>query len=641
MQENLNVYFIGNINYTEFKSSTIDECYNYLKNKSLISLDIETTHKFGGQYRGEGLNPYLSKIVMLQIGDLNRQYVIDYRVIDVNKLMSLLTSPNITIVGQNIKFEYLHILHNEGIRINKLYDTMIVEQILFNGLNPEASLRALNEKYLNIIVNKSIRLEFATIGNKPFTINQIKYGAEDVLYPLKIREFQLKDAIKKDITNCISLEMLFIEVLGDIEYKGMNFDTKVWTDTYNKNLAEYKSILLELDDYVLTNYKNSDFVDKQYDMFSDERKTTISWTSSKQVIKFFDYLNICPKEVSKTTGNLSFTVNAKVLSASLFTINKDKPQQEKDLLLKYLKFKQQEQSCTIFGVAFFKYINPVTNRLHSNFRQILNTGRISSVNPNLQNIPANDGFRSAFTAPKGYKIVNADYSGQETVILANVSKESNIVKLILEGGDMHCFVVKALHPELSNLSDGEIKKNHKDKRQIAKAAGFAIQFGGTGHTISKNLGLPEEQGEAVYNAYFKAFPELKSYFNKVQQESKKQGYILIDPITGRKNWFIKPKNNKEQGAVDRAALNFPIQGRAGSITKFAGILFRNWVLENNLQDVVSITNLVHDEINVEARDDYAELTAEHLEKAMVKAGLKWCTIVPLKADAIITNYWTH
>jgi len=84
-----------------------------------------------------------------------------------------------------------------------------------------------------------------------------------------------------------------------------------------------------------------------------------------------------------------------------------------------------------------------------------------------------------------------------------------------------------------------------------------------------------------------------------------------------------------------------IQGRAGSITKFASILFRNWVLENNLQDVVYITNLVHDEINVEARDDYAELTAQHLEKSMVEAGLKWCQLVPLKADAIITDHWCH
>jgi len=437
MQENLNVYFIGNINYTEFKSSTIEECYEYLKEKPVISLDIETTYKFGGQYRGEGLNPYLSEIVMFQIGDLDRQYVIDYRVIDVKKLLPLLTSPDITIVGQNIKFEYLHILHNEGVRINKVYDTMVIEQILFNGLKPEVSLKALNKKYLDIIVDKDIRLEFSTIGKKQFTPNQILYGAEDILYPLHIRKFQLEDAIKKDITNCISLEMLFVEVLGDIEYKGMNFDTEIWTKNYDKNLIDYKSILIELDEYVLTYYKDSKFIDRQYDLFSNEEKTTISWTSSAQVIKFFDYLGICPQAVSKSTGKLSFTVNAKVLSASLFTINKDIPKREKDLILKYLKFKQQEQSCTIFGTAFFKYINPVTNRLHSNFKQILNTGRISSTNPNLQNIPADDGFRGAFTSPPGYKTVNADYSGQETVILANVSKEPNIVKLILKGNDMH------------------------------------------------------------------------------------------------------------------------------------------------------------------------------------------------------------
>ena len=642
MERELNVYFVGNTEYEHFKSSTIKECYEYLKDESVISLDIETTQKFRGVYgEREGLDPYLSKIVMLQIGTLDRQYVIDYREIDVSILMPLLTSTNITIVGHNIKFEYLHFLHNENIRINKVYDTMVVEQILFNGLKLKFSLKALIAKYFDITIDKDTRLEFKTIGNKPFTERQILYGADDILYPLLIRKIQLEDAIKKDITNCISLEMLFVEVLGDIEYKGMHFDADIWKQTYIKNKAEFKRLEEELDKYVLTNFYDSKFVDKQYDLFSSKEKTLISWTSSSQVVKFFNYLNVCPKEVSKSTGELAYTVNAKVLVASLNTINKDIDDKVKDLIKLYISYKEKGQACTTFGIAFFKHINPITKRLHSNFMQILSTGRISSRNPNLQNIPSTEEFRSAFSCPVGYKIVNADYAGQETVILANVSKESNIIKLILEGGDMHSFVVKALHPELAHLSDDDIKKYHKDKRQIAKAAGFAIQFGGTGHTISKNLGVPDAVGDEVYNAYFKAFPELKLYFNKVQRETKQQGYILIDPITGRKNWFYSPKDNRARGVIDRAALNFPIQGRAGSITKFAGILFRKWIIDNNLIDVVAITNLVHDEINVEAREDYSKMTAIALEECMEEAGKKWCDTVPLKADAVITDYWNH
>lgn len=623
------------------KRGTIAQCVNYLNTQKVIGLDIETSFKFDGKYKEEGLDPHLSNIVMLQIGTLECQYVIDVRCINLEPLKNILESPDIVKVGHNIKFEYKHLL-NHNIKLCNVYDTMIVEQILYTGVfGTKFSLFNLNIKYLGVKVEKSTRLEFSRIGNKPFTIKQIKYGVEDIIYPLKIKELQAIDIIKKDVSNCVSLEMLFILVLGDIEYKGMHFDTNIWYDTYNTNYIIYENLKEELNQYVLTNYPKSNFINKQLDLFCDDIKCNIQWTSSKQVIKFFNFLSICPKEISKTTKKLSYTVNANVVKASLNTINLNAKAHKRDLLKKYLRFKKSEQAITTFGIAFFKYINPVTKRLHSNYRQILTTGRISSSSPNLQNIPAKPEFRSAFNCANGFKIVNSDYSGQETVILANKSLEPNIIKLLREGGCMHCFVVKALHPELAHLIDKEIKENHKDKRQIAKSAGFAINYGGTGYTISNNLGISIEKGDEVYNAYFKAFPLLKEYFRITQRIALSRGYILIDPITGRKNWFRPPRNNRERGAIKRLALNAPIQGEAAGITKYAPILFRKWILENNLENVISITNLVHDEINVEVVEKYAELAAKNLEKCMAIAGDKWCKTIPLKADAVITNYWTH
>ncbi|MGK2864677.1 MAG: DNA polymerase [Chitinophagaceae bacterium] len=112
--------------------------------------------------------------------------------------------------------------------------------------------------------------------------------------------------------------------------------------------------------------------------------------------------------------------------------------------------------------------------------------------------------------------------------------------------------------ELENVSLDDIKKYHPQKRQIAKAAGFAINYGGNGYTIAKNLGIPESQGEEVYQAYFRAFPNLKKYFTQVQNEALLRGYILIDPITGRKNWFCSPKSEKDVNKIKRNALNYPI-----------------------------------------------------------------------------------
>jgi DNA polymerase-1 len=635
----MKIYYVGESSLLDqFTTSTIEECYEYLKDKKLISLDIETTYGHGGIYPKEGLDPYVSKIVMVQVGDLDRQYIIDYRVTNIALLHSILTDKSVLIVGQNIKFEYGFMLHHEKIRINNVYDTMVVEQILFNGLNPDASLKGLNEKYLGIKVDKDTRLEFLTIGDKPFSTKQIMYGAEDILYPLKIREKQLSDIKAKDLQNCVSLEMLFLEVIGDIEYKGINFDKGIWEKNYEKNYEVFNQLRNDLNDWVLDRLPYSKFIDRQYDLFDPDTKCNINWGSPKQVTELFDYLDVCPRD--KHSGNLS--ANGKLLQASLTSTNKDASDDCKFFIELYLRYKESERACSTFGVDFFKYVNPVTDRLHSNYRQILNTGRISSSGPNLQNIPSDDGFRSAFTSPQGWKIVNADYSGQEQIILANKSEDEDLIYFYSQDlGDMHSFVASKIFPELEGVSLDDIKKYHKDKRQIAKAAGFAINYGGNGYTIANNLGVSQQLGDEVYEAYFRAFPGLKKYFNTVQQLARKRGYILIDPITGRKYWFKYPRSNKEKGEVDRAALNYPIQGEAGGITKLAPILFRSWILENNLQDVVFITNLVHDEINVEVRDDYAELAARKLEYYMKKAADKWCTIVPLKADAVITNYWTH
>lgn len=653
MKEGLNYYFIGNASLIseDLRASSIEEAYAYLKDKDVISLDIETTRKYGGRYdeelqskygkkapRREGLQPHLTEIVMVQLGTTEKQFIIDYRVTPLGQLLELLTDESKIIVGQNIKFEYLHFLHNEGIRINNVYDTMIAEQILFNGLNPGVSLKDLNKKYLDIEVDKTTALEFLSIGSKPFTLRQINYGAEDILYPLKIREQQIIDLEKKKVKNCMALEMRFLPCIGDIEYKGMTFNQSKWLNTYKESKVRYDSLKEELDNFILCNFYETKFVNKQLSLFDDELTCDISWTSSKQVVDFLRYNGACPMEKSKSTGNMAYTVNANVLRSSLNTDNKDQPQLIKDFINKYLDFKETEQSCTTFGIDFLKHVNPITNRLHSNYKQILTTGRISSSNPNLQNIPSKDDFRYCFDAPEGYKIVNADYSGQEQIILANKSGDKDLLAFYEKDlGDMHSYISSKIFPELKDVSLSDIKKLHPDKRQMAKAAGFAINYGGTGFTIANNLGVDESVGNFVYDSYFKAFPGLNNFFTKMKSDAKRRGYILIDPLTGRKYWT----GDKSSHKVDKLAQNFPIQGQAGGITKYAVILMNKWILDNDLEDVISITNIVHDEINLEVKEEYGEQAARALEVAMNTAGDKWCKTIPLTAEAVVVDYWTH
>jgi DNA polymerase-1 len=649
------IYLIGeNSIFNDFKKATVEECFEYCSTKKLLGLDIETTKKYNRYGEREGLDPYLSKIVMFQIGDTDRQYIIDCRNTDISILKPVLEDINICIVGHNLKFEYKHIFHNYGIILNNLYDTQICEQILYNGYDIKFSLEELLKRYFNTTVDKSTRLAFLDIGSRAFSKKEILYGAEDIIYPLKIREIQIQESIKKTLDNCVSLEMQFIPVLGNIEYKGLYLDREKWLEVYEKNIKKLKEYEDILNNIILSDYSDTEFVNRQYSLFNEGLTCGISWNSSKQVIEFFKYLGVCPQEISKTTHRLDYTVEAKVLKASLFDMNKDISEKYKNIISIYITYKEYAQACSTFGKAFLEHINPITGRVHTNYWQILNTGRISSSNPNLQNIPADESFRKCFTAQEGNCVINADYSGQETVILANVSQESNIIELINTGGDMHCFVTRSLNLELKNLSDDDIKKYHKDKRQIAKAAGFAIQYGGTGFTISKNLSISPEEGETVYNAYYKAFPTLKKFFDRTIALSMKNGFIEIDPISKRKFFFEKmdmlskfkdaqdwKQYYKLKGKYERACLNYIIQGAAGSVTKLAAIYYHNWIKNSGYINDVFITNLVHDEINVECKKEYSEIAAKELENCMKRAGDVWCKTVPLNATAVIGEYWGH
>ena len=632
--------------YTE---ATLDEVKKFLDSSVEFAIDVETSWKYKGKYNyafktkwgrttpnpnSEGLDPYLSKIVMIQVGNYEEQYVVDARDYGVDWIKPYLEDKSKLKIGQNLKFEYKQ-FKSHGIIMESLFDTMIAEKVLYTGRQLDCSLKGLIKRYIGVEVDKGTRLEFALIGKDPFTVNQIIYGAEDVKYPFRIKETQDLDLDRKQVRKCFSLESRFIPVLGDIEYNGMNFNQSKWFDNYIENKKLTDEALNALNSYVIETFADTEFVDKQLDLFSEDQSFTcrILWSSQKQVLELFHYLGLYPEDKNKPS------LNAKVLQSFKMSIVDDK---KKWLVEKFINYKELAQATNTFGEKYFKYVHPITKRLHSNYNQILETGRISSSSPNLQNIPAKQGFRRAFDAPTGWKIVNADYSGQEQIILANKSQDKELQAFYLQGhSDMHSFIASKIYPELADLPLDVIKAEHKDKRQVAKAAGFAINYGGTGYTIAKNLGIDEQEGDEVYDAYFRAFPNLKKYFDRVQSESLANGYILIDPITQRKNWFRRPENNKERNAILKKALNYPIQGEAGGITKLAPILFRDWIIENNLQDKVLITNLVHDEINIEVKEEYAEEAAKNLERTMKQAADLWCKTIKLSADAVVTTYWNH
>jgi len=648
----------------EIKESTIQECLEYLKDLPFISLDTET----------EGFDPYMDRVLLLQLGNKENQFVISSNM-DYKVFKPILEEK--LILGQNLKFD-LRFLYRMGIYPTKVYDTYLAEVKLTQGIkNIERNLQALNDKYVGDgIVDKSLR----GLIHRGITDTVIKYAAGDVENLEIIKEKQLETAEKLNMVKAINLENNFVLTLAYTEYCGIYIDKDKWIEKVKASEIKLNESLDVLNKYILDS-NMYEYIEPQLNLFSSERVVNLNWNSETQVKKLFKGLGISITTIEK--GVKKESVEAKVL----------KPQESSfPIISLYLEYKGWEKDISTYGMGVLNKISPITGRLHTSFTQIKDTGRMSSGGKNkatgeeyvnLQNIPSDPITRQCFTNQNDDTIlINCDYSGMESVVLANLSKEENLIKFYNDDlGDLHSFVASKLFKELSDLSLDEIKSKHKDKRQTAKAANFALAFGGTGYTISKNLSISREEGNFVEESFFNAFKGLKGYFDEKEKETLNNGYVLIDEITGSKyfvgdfeefktldnyysfdnkefwnkyksekaaqsGWYFAEKENMSsyfrwKGQLRRFSLNYPVQGSSAAITKIAGIMFYRWIRSKGLLNKVLISNIVHDEFLVECPNNIAELVSRNLKYAMESAAKYHCTIIPLKAVPVITKHWTH
>lgn len=485
----------------EYLLSTVRDSLNYLNNLESIALDSET----------EGFDPYTKSMISLQLGNRERQYVIDISTVNIQLYKEVIESKLILI--QNAKFD-LKFLFKYKIVPMRIYDTFLAERVLSTGLDyVQKNLGALVFGYCGISLDKSI---VTVIGTEGLTTRVIQYAADDVKYLHEIMEKQMIRINELRLQKTISLDNKYVLVLAYIEYCGVYLDSKKWKIKCIEDRQHLLDVKEELDKYILDRENEfSEFIDKQYDLFSEGFTCRINWNSEKQVVPLMQQLGVNTNVKDKHTGIIKNSIDQKVLRPQIGV---------HELVLIYIKYKGHQKEVSTYGENWFNYINPITHRIHTSYTQIMNTGRLSSGHrgnkkkgqpqqPNMQNVPSEARTRSCFTAMLGNKLIVSDYSGQEQIVLANKSQDKDLLRFYNEGlGDMHSFVASKIFPELSNLSLDEIKKNHKDKRQIAKAAGFAINYGGTGITIAENLSMSIDKGEEVYKAYFKAFPGLAKYF---------------------------------------------------------------------------------------------------------------------------------
>ena len=775
MSEQTKILFVGEYKIEGVPNyATLDECVEFITKQKVIGIDIETSKKFKQGtydekvYKG-GLDPYLSNVIMLQIGTMEKVFVIDVRDYSQKDLQPLLDylhyNNNILLVGQNLKFEGKHLKHKYGLRFKNVHDTMIVEINLTNGLPFKYGLAHLAERYLKVkkdneislfdgvydkktvtlndyyleqnehiltpfeveddfFIDKSTRLQFVKIGDKKFNKEQVLYGADDITMPLLIRERQLlgRKLPSGEIYNpkiCHKIENSFTQVLADIELEGLGFLPELWTEIADKNEVLYYQRKEELEKYVTTLYPDFTALPN---LFNPEPDCLIDWASSKQVIALFRKLEICPKEISKQTKKLDWTVGAssliKTIDNSLKAkymyndwIGFDKDDEDDfienhdKLILAYLLVKKSEQAITTFGKEWLKYVHPITGRVHSNFRQILNTSRMSSTNPNLQNISGGD-YRNCFIAKEGNKMLNADYAAQEIRIVADVTQDEAFVDFFLSGDDtflddFHSYTATKMYrimnndPELlvppkelaGGVKNPEFQGDHGKMRNNAKAINFKINYGGSAFTLKDDFGVEEDVAQKFIDTYLDAFPTLRDNFKKVKREAIDKGYVLIDKFSDRR-WFCpfhkkmsdlndeireyypegyfegaykgeaKDVIKKElyetypflkdmwreyfrmHGKLERAGLNYRIQGSAAMMVKMSMNMLRHHLIDNNIT-TFWLTNLVHDEALAECPEENAEEMAQLLSKFMVEGGGYFCKTVPMGATCVPSDVWEH
>jgi len=649
---------------------SVAESLEYLETLDVIGADTETM----------GMDPHTCSLLSLQLGDEHKQFVIDVSTINILEYKPLLESK--TLIFHNAKFD-LKFLFYYKIVPTKIYDSFLVERILSTGIDTvRRSLDAVVQKYCSVELDKSVR---SYIQKEGLSARVIRYAADDVKYLHQVKREQEVALQVNELTRTASLDNEFVIALAYIEFCGFFLNREQWQKKCEEDKKDLQVVKERLDNFILTNsdeYRH--LIDNQLSLFDEGIKCKINWASSQQVIPFMQSLGVDTLTKDKLTGMMKDSIDKKVLG----------PQKKKHPIIStYIEFTEHQKVVSTYGENWFDYINKATGRIHSNYQQIMNTGRLSSGQkgdkkkglpqlPNMQNIPSDSRTRSCFQSQKGNTLIVSDYSGQEQIVLANKSLDKDLLYFYSSGlSDMHSFIASKIFPELVGLSLDEIKDKHKAKRQIAKGAGFAINYGGTGITISQNLNISMEEGNTVYEEYFKAFPGLANYFKTEKARALKLGYIQFNTISGRKCFIPyfdeyeklhkeiydtkgfwdeyklhKNENSPEfisyykpivrqyfmkRGEIERMSLNYPVQGSSADITKLACIYLFRHLVANNLVFKVLIVNVVHDEILIECEESIASEMAVVLQECMEKAGDVFCKVVKLKAQPQITKHWEH
>lgn len=545
------IYFVSNqiTAFTEFKQITVEESLTLIKSwGNLLQYDSET----------DGLDCHINRLLCIQIGSCksDEQIVIDAQTIDITQYKEILESN--VLFGHNLKFD-LKFLYNYGIVPLTVYDTMIIEQLLHLGWPSNAISYSLQEtayRYMDIWLDKSVRRNIIWKG---LVEEVIFYAANDVKYIYQIFEYQYKLLKQNTLVKAAAVENSFVPVIAYLEWCGIHLDETKWRAKMandQKNLIEKRQLL---NDFVIKcSENNSKFpfvhINYQGDLFegfNTQPVCIINWSSSRQVVQFAKYLGFDTTTQDKQTGEDKDSVLEKHLKGQK-GINDE-------FLKLYFDYKEFEKVCSSFGQGHLDAINPITDRIHTEYKQLgAASGRMScgssSCNEdlakykkiptkrcsyvNIQQLPHDAVTRACFTAPKGYKAVSCDWSAAEARLAGDIYNDQAIKDIFLNGIDSHSMYAKIFFKEeLKDIDVNDVKRLRPDLRQLAKGPEFALNFGGGKIAIMQAIQCTEEVADNIIKNYEEGFKGTAEFAKKGEKFVKQNGYVLMCEATGHKMYW--------------------------------------------------------------------------------------------------------
>ena len=630
------IYFISP-QTTLDEQSDIERCteqnaFDYLKTKRTLQVDTETT----------GLSFVDNTLLTIQIGTGEHQFVFDVRQKPELPLVKLLLESRASKkILHNVSFDY-KFLKSYGITLANVHDTMVIEKVLTNGQDTVSgfySLAGLLNRYLNVQMDKEQQKSFVDHEGE-FTDKQIVYAAKDVMYLHRLRDVQWISGKDQGLLECCKLENAAVLAFSDIEYNGMLVNVNRWLELASLKLQEAYAAERDLNKLILDDKKFSEFKSHvfQTDIFETEEvarlaSVNINWSSPHQTTPILQKL--LPGLESSDT---------KILQAKHLDLH--------PLVPLFIDFKEKYKKATAFGPKWVEKYVDSDGKVHTSFSQIIRTGRVSSRNPNMQQIPADNDYRNCFIAPSGWSYVSSDFSSQELCIIAHGSQDPVWLNALEDGQDLHSVCadlvygqewVEAAEEDCAYMA-GKQKcecKGHKKLRNAVKGINFGLAYGMGPHKLSDTLDIPIDEAQELIDKYFSVFPSIQKFLNKNARFGKKHGYIrTMEPYKRIRKfplWAGKATEPRDMGSIDRMSRNTPIQGAAGDMTKEAMVRIRQLI--HDKRDEIQMVMAVHDQLDFVVRDDLIDKWSPVITEQMELAGRTIVTSGLLKSDTTTCKVW--